>query len=176
MSTTRIDDQLTEVRRRIDALQANAEGARNGQSPRIGRHLGALQQEEAALHAVSRYAPDEVEEKLVQLRTMLDVAEHSLAADVSDDWAAFAAAVAAELHSWDTYLERMQTNAATQAREARERAESAIGDVRDRRIAVGERLAEARGAAGDGWQEQRDRVTAARDELERKAAELSNTK
>ena len=56
---------------------------------------------------------------------------------------------------------------------AREQAEAAIGDVRDRRLAVDERLAQARDAAGDVSQEARTRVTAARDELEEKADELS---
>ena len=175
MGTTRID-QLDEVRRRIDRLQARAEVAVNGRNPRIRRQLDALQNDEAALRAAVRQAPDEVEEKLAQLSTRLDVAEHALAADVSDDWAAFAAAVTAELHSWDTYLERLQTSVATQAWKARQRAEAAIGDLRDRRIAVGERLAEeAPVAAGDGRQEQRDRVTAARNELEQKANEMSTS-
>ena len=100
----------------------------------------------------SRQAPDEVEEKLGQLKTRLAVAEHSLAADVSDDWATFAAAVEAELRSWDTYLERLQTSVAAKAWKAREQAEAAIGDVRSRRIAVDERLAQARDTVGGAWQ------------------------
>jgi len=81
--------------------------------------------------------------------------------------------VEAELHSWDTYLERLQTSVAAKAWKARERAEAAIGDVRIRRIAVGERLAQVRYSDGAASQEARKRVTAARDELEQKAAELS---
>ena len=104
-------------------------------------------QEEASVRAAARQAPDEVEEKLEQLRTRLDVAEHSLSADVSDDWATFAAAVEAELDSWDTYLERLQTSVAAKAWKAREQAEAAIGEVRTRRIAVDEHLAQARDAA-----------------------------
>ena len=142
-------------------------------TPRIRRHLDALHQEETAVRAAVRQAPDEVEEKLGQLKTRLDVAEHSLEADASDDWATFAAAVEAELHSWDTYLERLQTSVAAKAWKAREQAEAAIGDVRSRRIAVDERLAQARDSAGDASQEARKRITAARDELEQKAAELS---
>jgi DNA repair exonuclease SbcCD ATPase subunit len=169
MSTTTIEDQLAEIRRRIDRLQAHAQAA----APRIRRHLDALHQEEAAVRAALRQAPDEVEEKLGQLETRLDVAEHSLEADVSDNWATFAAAVEAELHSWDTYLERLQTSVAAKAWKAREQAEAAIGDVRSRRIAVGERLAQARDAAGDASEDARKRVTAARDELEQKADGLS---
>jgi hypothetical protein len=169
MSTTTIEDQLAEIRRRIDRLQARAQVA----APRIRRHLDALHQEEAAVRAAVRQAPDEVEEKLGQLKTRLDVAEHSLEADASDSWATFAAAVEAELHSWDTYLERLQTSVAAKAWKAREQAEAAIGDVRSRRIAVGERLAKARDSAGAVPQDARKRITAARDELEQKAAELS---
>ena len=42
-----------------------------------------------------------------------------------------------------------------------------------RRIAVDEHLSHARERTGDAWQEQRKRVTAARDELEQKTDELS---
>jgi chromosome segregation ATPase len=152
VSETTIEEQLAEVRRRIEQLHAS------GEMPRLRRHLDLV---------------DDVEQKLGQLKTRLDVAQHSLAADVSGDWPTFAAAVAAELESWDTYLERLQTTVATRAWHAREQAEAAIGDVRSRRIAVDERLAQERGAAGNGWQEQKERVSAARDELEQKADELS---
>ncbi len=173
MSTTTIEDQLAEIRRRIDRLQALAQAGVAAERARIRRHLDALHQEEASVRAAVRQAPDEVEEKLGQLRTRLAVAEHSLAADVSDDWATFAAAVEAELRSWDTYLERLQTSVAAKAWKAREQAEAAIGDVRSRRIAVDERLAQARDAAGAASQEARKHITAARDELEQKADELS---
>ena len=103
----------------------------------------------------------------------LDVAEHSLEADGSAELATLAAAVEAELRSWDTYLERLQTSVAAKTWKAREQAEAAISDVRSRRIAVGERLAQALYTAGGTSQEARKRITAARDELEQKAAELS---
>ena len=169
MSTTTIDDQLAEIHRRIDRLQARTQAS----APRIRRRLDALHHEETAVRAAVRQAPDEVEEKLGQLKTRLDVAEHSLEADASDDWATFAAAVEAELHSWDTYLERLQTTVAAKAWKAREQAEAAIGDVRSRRITVGERLAQVRDSAGAASQEARKHITAARDELEQEAAELS---
>ncbi len=147
-----IEEQLAEIRRRIEQLHAA------GGVPRLQRHLDLV---------------DDVEQKLGQLKTRLDVADRSLAADVSADWPTFAAAVDAELESWDTYLERLQTTVATRAWHAREQAEAAIGDVRSRRIAVDERLAQERDAAGNGWQERRQRISAARDELEQKADELS---
>jgi ElaB/YqjD/DUF883 family membrane-anchored ribosome-binding protein len=126
-----------------------------------------------SVRAAAREAPDEVEEKLGRLRTKLDVVEQSLAADASDNWETFAAAVEAELHGWDTFLERLQTSVAARAWKAREQAEAAIGDVRSGRIEVDERLAQGRDAANEGSQDARKRVTAARDALEQKADELS---
>jgi hypothetical protein len=149
---TTIEEQLAEVRRRIDALQPP------GGVWRFRRHVDTVA---------------DVEQRLAQLKTRLDIAERSLAADVSGDWPTFAAAVESELESWDTYLERLQTTVAARALHTREQAEMAIADVRSLRIAVGERLAEAGDAAANGWEEQRERVGAARDELEQKADELS---
>lgn len=152
MSGMTIEEQLAAVRRRIEQLHAS------GGVPRLQRHLDLL---------------DDVEQTLAQLKARLDVAERSLAADVSGDWATFAAAVAAELESWDIYLERLQATVATRAWHAREQAEEAIGDVRSRRIAVDERLAQVRDAGGDDWREKRERIGVARDELEQKAHELT---
>jgi hypothetical protein len=171
LSTITIEDDLAEARRRIERLQAYAEAA--GALPHARRHLETLCQEEAVVRTAARITPEEIEEKLGQLKTRLDVAEHSLAADLSVDWATFAAAVEAELQSWDTYLERLQTNVAAKAWKAREQAEAAIGDVRTHRITLGERLARARNAAGGTSQGTKTQVTAARDELCRKADELS---
>ena len=169
-TTTTIEDQLAEVRRRIDCMQvcAQACGLR-----RVRRHLDALQHEEASVRAAARQAPGEVEEKLSRLRTRVDVAEHSLSADVSGDWPTFVVAVEAELDTWDTYLERLQTSVAANAWKARAQAETAIAEVRTHRIAVDEHLGHARDRTDDAWQEQRQRVTAARDELEQKVDQLS---
>jgi len=172
MSTTTIEDQLGEVRRRVARLQVLAQTGLVADRARIQRHLDALHQEEASVLAAVRRDPDEAQEKLGQLRTRLAVAENSLAADVSDDWTAFAAAVEDELRTWDTYLERLQATAVAHAG-AREQAEAAIADVRTRRIAVYDRLAQARDDVNGAWQQQRNHVSAARDELEEKADELS---
>ena len=142
MSTTTIEEQLAAVRNRIERLHSSAP------TPRLRRHRDVVA---------------DIEQRLAQLKTRLDVAERSLAADASGDWDTFAVAVAAELESWDTYLERLQATVATRAWHAREQAEAAIGEVRSRRLAVGERLAQ--GA--------RERVVEARDELEQQADELS---
>ena len=119
MSTTTIEDPIEDARRRIDRLQAFAQIGAAADSSRIRRHLDALHREEASVLAAAREAPDEVEEKLGQLRTRLAVAENSLVADVSDEWTTFAAAVEDELRSWDTYLERLQATAAAKAGNAR---------------------------------------------------------
>ena len=172
MSTTTIDDQLVEVRRRIARLQALAPTGRVAEIARIQRRLDALHKEEASVLAAVRRAPDEVEEKLGQLRTRLAVAENSLVAGVSNEWTTFAAAVEDELRSWDTYLERLQATAVAKAGNARRRAEAAIADVRTNRIAVYDRLAQAREDVNGAWHEQRNQVSSARDELEQKADEL----
>jgi hypothetical protein len=173
MGTTTVEDQLAEVRGRIDRLQAFAELVGAAERSRIQRHLDALQREEASVAATPRSDPDEVEAKLGRLRTRLAVAETSLIADLSDEWATFASAVEDELRSWDIYLERAQATAAAQARRTRERVEAAIAEVRTRRIAVDARLAQARKDVNGSWHEQRNDVGAAREELERKADELS---
>ena len=173
MTTITIEDQLADVRFRIGRIEALAQaGVAADVLPRIQRHLDALHQDEESVRAAAGRAPDEVEEKLGRLRSRLHVAEHSLTADLADDWATFAAAVEAELRSWDTYLEGLQTGVAANAWKTREQAETAIADVRSGRIAVEERLAQACDGAGDGGQEQRERVTAARDELAQKAHQL----
>ena len=172
MSTTTItiDDELADVRRRIDCMQVCAQACG---LPRVRRHLDALHHEEAAVRAAARQAPREVEDKLGQLRTRVDIAEHSLTADLSGDWPTFVAAVEAELDSWDTYLERLQTSVAAKAWKARAQAETAIAEARMHRIAVGEHLGDARDRTDDAWQEHRERVTAARDELEQKVDQLT---
>ena len=170
ITTTTIQDELAEVRRRIDCMRACAQACG---LPRARHHLDALQQAQASVHAAAGQAPDQVEEKLGQLKTRVDVAEHSLTADLSGDRQTFIAAVEAELDSWDTYLERLQTSVAANAWKTRARAEAAIADVRTRRIAVDEHLANGGERTGEAWQQQRTRVIAARDELEQKADELS---
>jgi hypothetical protein len=173
MSTTTIEERLAEIRDRIDRLRARERDAAPAEKTRLGRHLDVLQHEEALAREAVRRAPEDVDERIAQLSTRLEVAEHSLAADASDDWAGFAAAVEAELRSWDIYLERLQTSVAANAWKAREQAESAIGAVRSRRIQVDEHLVEARAAAAVDTTRARERVIAARDELEQKADELS---
>ena len=168
MSTPTIEDPVKDARRRIDRLQAFAQIA-PADSSRIRRHLDALHREEAFVLAAARETPDEVDQKLGQLRTRLAVAQNSLLADIADEWTTFAGGVEDELRSWDTYLERLQATVVAKAGNARERAEAAIADVRTRRIAVDESLEQARDDVDGAWHEQRNEVDAARDELEQKA-------
>jgi hypothetical protein len=173
MTLNTIDEPLAQASARIGQLKARAQRIPAAARPRTRRRIAALQHEETSVRAATRVTPDEFEARLGRLKTRIDIAERSMAADVSDSRVQFAAAVEAELSGWDTYLERLQTAAATTARKAREQAEAAISELRRCRIAVDERLTQAREAAGGSWKEQRERVAAARDELEQKADELS---
>ena len=174
MSTTTIEDQLTELRSRVDWLQALA--TEIPEHTGIWRHVHAVRGQEAAVLNAARESPDDAfDEKLGQLKTRLAVAERSLVADMSDDWATFAEAVEEELRSWDTYLERLQATAATRPWKARKQAEAAIADLRNHRLTIDLRLGAARAAALEVWQEQRRHVEMARDELARNADELTTT-
>jgi hypothetical protein len=172
MRTTTIEDELAGIRGRIARLHAFAETGLVADTARIHRHLDALHQEEASVRAGARRGNGEAEGKLGQLRTRLAVAENALVADVSEEWAAFAAAVEDELRSWDTYLERLQVTTAVEQRKTRELAEAAIAHVRTRRIAVYDVLTRARERVNGTWHQQRDQVGAARDDLERTADQL----
>jgi hypothetical protein len=101
------------------------------------------------------------------------VAQSSLAADLANNRKKFADAVENEMHDWDTYLERLQAQTALRAASAREQSEAAISDLRRRRNTLAERLADGRTASGEAWDEQKKRIAAARDDLERKADEVS---
>ena len=78
MSATTIKDPIDDARRRIDRLHGFAHSGATADSSRIRRHLDALHREEASVLAAAREAPEEIEEKLGQLRTRLAVAEYAL--------------------------------------------------------------------------------------------------
>jgi chromosome segregation ATPase len=80
--------------------------------------------------------------------------------------------VEAELHGWDAAIERLQTRAATKAQEAREQAEAEIAALRRARNRAAEHLT-ALPASSDAWHEQKNRVTEALDDLERKIREAA---
>lgn len=168
-----MQERLAEIGGRIDQLNARARAGAAEAKSRIQPHVDALREQEKAAGAAVAKASDGAEGELEQLRTRADIAEHSLAADAADDRKKFADALEAELHDWDTYLERLQTKAATKAGTTREQAEGAIADLRERRNDVADRLGAIRTSSGDSWREQKKRITAARDEFERKADDLS---
>ena len=94
-------------------------------------------------------------------------------ADLAEDRAHFTAAVEAELHGWDAFAERLQATAAAKTGSARDQAETGIKELRRRRLAVTQSLDDLRDAPEDAWGQHQERVTAARDELERTADDLS---
>ena len=91
---------------------------------------------------------------------------------MADDATSFAEAVEAELYDWDAAIERLQTRVATKAQNAREQAEAEIAALRQARSRAAERLT-ALPASSDTWQKQRNRVTEALDDLERKVREAA---
>ncbi|MGZ4286083.1 MAG: sll1863 family stress response protein [Solirubrobacteraceae bacterium] len=99
---------------------------------------------------------------------MVDAAGRSATADLAQDSRTFLETVATELRNWDMYLERMQVRAAGRAGSAREQAEARISELRGRRNALSQRLGELHSATEEGW----THVEAARDDLERSAAEV----
>ena len=166
-----VDHHLAELSRRIDRLEAlvQVEAAVDA-SPRIRRDLGALHDGHELVLAAARRAPDDVEETIGILQTRLAAAEHAALADLSDNWTTFAAGVEDELRSWNVYLDRLQASLADKDRNVPGRATTAIDDVRTRRTAVYDELAQA----GDG-RAQRERVAAARIELVQRADGLRAT-
>jgi hypothetical protein len=168
VAITAVEEQLAEIGRRIDQLDAGAGAGAAEAKSQIQRHLDTLR------HAASECAVA-VEAKLRQLEIKLDIAEHHLASAFAGDASSFVDAVEAELHDWDTYVEWLQMKAATKAKagSARERAEAAITELRQRRNTVAERLADVRAASGGAWRERKQRVAAAREELGRKADEVT---
>jgi hypothetical protein len=173
MPTTTFEERLAEMGRQIDELEAKGRSSAGGAKARIQRELGALRQQEASARADAAEQKDGFDEKFEQFQARLRVAQSAVAADLTENREKFADAVDAELHTWDTYFERLQAQTAMRAASTREQAEAGISELRRRRNDVAERLADVRAASGDAWDEQKKRLVAARDELERKADELS---
>lgn len=173
MQIATADERLGEMRRQIEGLEAKGRASTGEARSRIQRQLEVLRQQETSARAAAEQRTDTFDGKFEQFEARLHVAESAISADLSDDRKQFAAAVEEELHNWDTYFERLQAQTAMRAARAREQAEAVISDLRRRRNAVAERLADVRSTTDDGWSEERRRIAAARDELERKADALS---
>ena len=172
MATKTTDEMLAEIRRHIDALEARAHSDAAETRARLQDRLDLLREEEASARAAVRERAEAVDEKVRWLEIDLAIAENRLASELADDATSFAEAVEAELDDWDAAIERLQTHAATKAQEAREQAEAEISALRQARNRAAERLT-ALLAFSDAWDEQRNRVTEALDELERKVREAA---
>jgi hypothetical protein len=168
--TITTDQRLAEMRCQIEELEARAQTGAAETAARTRHQLDELRQQEATARVAARRAAEAFTE---QFEARLHVAESTVAADVAETREAFIEAVEDELHSWDSYLERLQAQTALRAASAREQVEDAIGDLRARRLAIAERLEQLRAVTGEAWLEQKTRLLVARDELERKADELS---
>ena len=99
---------------------------------------------------------------------VVDAAGQSTTADLAQDSRTFLETVATELRNWDMYLERLQVTAAVRAGSAREQAEAKISQLRGQRNELSRCLGEVHSATEEGW----TRVQAARDDLERSAADV----
>jgi DNA anti-recombination protein RmuC len=159
---TATDDRLSAMRRRINRLEERAK-------TRMGLYVSDLKDEERSARETAHAHAGAVEEKIEQLNNDLDIAEHRLSAEMTDDRTRFTSSVEATLRGWDVYLERLQANAAERTGAARERVEHAISEIRRGRTAAAESLAGVSTATGDKWRETKTRVLAQLDELKRKA-------
>jgi hypothetical protein len=163
---------LAEVRRHIDDLEARADSDDAETRARLQERFDMLRAQEASARAAVRERAEAVDEKVQQLEIDIMIVENRLASEMADDATSFAEAVEAELQEWDAVIERLQTRAATKAQDARRRAEAEIAALRQARNRVAERLT-APAASPDAWQEQKNRVAEALDDLERKAREAA---
>jgi len=172
VATKTIDDTWAEIRRHIDELEGRADSGATETQARLQDRIDRLREEEAAAWEAVREKAEAVDEQFRQLEIDIAIAENRLASEMADDATRFAEAVEAELHDWDAAIERLQTRAATKTQEAREQAEAEIAALRRARNRAAERLTVVT-ASPDTWEEQRNRVTEALDDLERKVRDAA---
>jgi predicted nucleic acid-binding Zn-ribbon protein len=173
VATKTTDDMLAEIRRHIDELEARAESGEPRTRARLLGRFDTLREEEASAWEAVREKAEAVDEQFRQLEIDIAIADSRLASELADDATSFAEAVEAELHGWDAAIERLQTRAATKAHNAREQAEAEIAALRRARNRAAERLTALPASSDDAWKEQRNRVTEALDDLERKIREAA---
>ena len=173
MATKTSEDVLAEMRRHIDDLEARADSGTAETRARLQDRFDMLREQEASARAAARERAEAVDEKLRQLEIDITIAENRLASEMADDATSFAEAVQAELHDWDAVMERLQTRAASKAQNARKQAEAEIAELRQPRNRAAERLTALAAASDDAWQDQKNRVTEALDDLERKVREAA---
>jgi len=163
MATT--NERLGEVRRRIARLEVQAQRGTPDAKSRMQRYIDTLRHEEESARASARERVAALDGRLEQLDNELELAEHRVAAEFAATEEQFDDAIEAELHLWDAYLGRMQARAATKSGVARERAEAAIAELRQRRVSIGKSLSDVGAAADSGWRGARTRVLAELDDL-----------
>ena len=166
---TATNERLGEVRRRIARLEVQTKRGTDDAKSRMQRYLDTLRREEESARASARERAAAVDGRLEQLDNELELAEHRVAAEFAATNEQFTVAIDAELHRWDTYLNRMQSKAAAKPGAARERAEAAIADLRQRRVSIDKSLSDVSMAAGNGWRSAKTRVLAELDDLKSKA-------
>jgi hypothetical protein len=173
VQTMTTEERLAKMRGQMEELEAKARSGSRDAKSHIQRQLATVREQEVSVRAAAKKPADAFDERFEQFEARLRVAQRSIAADLAENRQAFADAVEGELQTWDAYFERLQAQTALRAASAREQAEAAIRDLRGHRNAVAEHLASARAASDEAWAEQKKRLAAERDELERKADELS---
>jgi hypothetical protein len=173
MRTATTEERIDLIHRHIDELEWRAHAASAAARLRIQHHVDALRRREADARIALRMAPERLDAKLTQLHARLDVAGHSVAAEIAPDEDSYDDAVEAELRSWDVFFERVQTTAAAEAWNRRLQAEAAVSEMRALRLEIEARLTALRSAPPGEREEQQVRVTKARERLERIADEYS---
>jgi hypothetical protein len=166
---TATNERLGQVRRRIARLEVEVQRGTADAKSRMQRYIDTLRRDEESARASARERAAAVDERLEQLDNELELAEHRVAAEFAETEDQFNDALEAELRRWDAYLDRMQARAAAETGAARERAEAAIADLRQRRVSIGKSLTDVGTVAGDGWRGVKARVLAELDELKTKA-------
>jgi chromosome segregation ATPase len=172
MPTKTIDDTWADFSRHIEGLEARAESSGPQLQARLQDRLDGLREEEAAAWEAVREKAEAVDEQFRQLEIDIAIAENRLASELADDATSFAEAAEAELHDWDAAIERLQMRAATKTQADREQAEAEISALRRARNRVGERL-NALSTSSDAWQEPKNRVVEALEDLERNVREAA---
>lgn len=165
---TATNERLGEARRRIARLEVTTQRGTAETKSRMQQYIDSVRREEESARASAHERAAAVDQQLEQLDTELELAEHRVAAEFAATEEQFNDALEAELHRWDAYLDRMQAKAAAQPGAARERAEAAIADLRQRRVSIGKSHSDA-GTAGGGWRDARARVLAELDDLKTRA-------
>ena len=168
MATMTTHRRLAEIRRHIEELQTRARSGGAETRTRLQTKLDTLREEEAAARAAAHEKAEAVDDQVRQLEINMAIAGNRLASEMADDETSFAHAVNAELHNWDAAIERLQTRAAAKAPNVRAQAEREIAELRQARNRAAERLAELHTSSDEAWEEQKNRVTAELDALERK--------